>query len=191
MMTSPLYGSTAAACAGFLCAAVLAVSSEQERVGVDLAPLMRRNAEAHLELAEVQLEIRLDANKRAPNAFTAKEIDRSRGHVEVAREQLRLAMMASDGDAADLHVSYAQSEANVTGGIYQRALKATEADPSAFSQLKLRELRLEAEVAQLRLAIWSNPGTSTLSIIDHMHWQIEQISEEVVDLQERVGRLSE
>lgn len=109
-------------------------------------------------------------------------------NVAVAKEQLRL-VKVPDGDAIQLHLKYAQEMASAAAGDYQRAFKAKAAFDGAYSDLQIRELRLKAEVAQLRLAIWSNPGINLLSLLDHMHWQIERVSEEVLDLQKRVEKL--
>ena len=108
-------------------------------------------------------------------------------HVAVAREQLRLATEPG-GDAIELHVTHAQSEAGIATDAYQRALKAVEADPSLYNDLQIKNFALEAEVAKLRLAVWANPGTNTLSLLDHMHWQIQRVSEELLDLQQRVDK---
>ena len=54
---------------------------------------------------------------------------------------------------------------------------------------EMAELRLKSEIAKLRLEIWSHPGTNVLSLMDHMHWQLERVSEEVLDLQRRVDKL--
>ncbi|HIE99484.1 MAG TPA: hypothetical protein EYG03_12055 [Planctomycetes bacterium] len=59
------------------------------------------------------------------------------------------------------------------------------------SELLIKEFRLKAEVAELRMAIWNNPETNVLSLLDHMHWQLERVSEEVLDLQKRVDKLEE
>lgn len=152
--------------------------------------LMRRYAEKYLKLTEVQLELRLEANRKSPKVYPANEISRYRMNVEVARERLRL-VTAPDSDTIELHFKYAQEKAKVAEELYQNALKAKAKSPSAFSELKIRELQLKAEVAQLRLDIWSSPGADVLSILDHMHWQIERVSEEVLDLQRRVDKLSE
>ena len=152
------------------------------------AVLTRRYAEAYLKLAEVQLELQLNATRTSPEAFSEREIDRSRMNVAVAREQLRL-VSTPKRDAIQLHLKHAQEQASVADGDYQRALKAQASFVGTYSDLTMKEFQLKAEVAQLRLAIWSNPGTNVLSLLDHMHWQLERVSEEVLDLQKRVDKL--
>lgn len=175
---------------GFLFATILPGLGNQE-VQEDLAATLARSfGEANLELAEVELEIRLTANERAPGAFTQRQIDRSRMKVEMTKEQLRLATIVPKGDATQLHLRHAELEAGLAAGIYERALKANKDRPGVYNELQIKRLRLKAEVTQLRLAIWLNPGTNTLSILDHMHWQIERMSEELVELQDRVDKLS-
>jgi hypothetical protein len=71
---------------------------------------------------------------------------------------------------------------------YQKFLKAREAklaDPILYNKHELNELRLKAELAKLRFAIWSEPESNMLSIFDQVHWQLERLSEEVLELQRR------
>ena len=179
---------TTAALVYVVCAAGLPGVTQEQNAEILRAQQTRRYAEAYLELAEVQLEMLLNANRKLARTYSKREINRARVNVAVAKEQLRL-VTEPEGDAIQLHLKYAQEMAGVAAADYQRALKAKAALDGAYSDLQIQELQLKSEVAQLRLAIWSNPGTNVLSLLDHMHWQIERVSEEVLDLQKRVKKL--
>lgn len=161
----------------------------QDEVAGDGPPnMMKRYAEAYLKLAEVQLERRLEANEASPGLFSKRQLDRGRLNIEIAREQLRLASVPA-GDAVELHVKRAQEAATVAEADYQKALKAVKITPRAYTPLQVEEFRLKSEVAHLRLAVWGNPNVSVFSMMDHVHWQLERLSEEVIELQSRVDKL--
>lgn len=187
-MSSRMYRFTVVLLACVTCAMVVPGATDDKDASELSMFLTRRYAETYLELAEVQLEKRLNANKKVPGVYSKREIDRSRMNVAVAKEQLLL-VTAPEGDAILLHAKHAQEQAIVTDADYQRALKANAVFAGTYSELLIKELRLEAEVAELRVAIWSNPKTNVLSLLDHMHWQLERVSEEVLDLQKRVNKL--
>lgn len=149
-----------------------------------------RHAEARLELAKVQLKMLQQNNKESPGAISQAEIERAEMNIAVAREQLKLAKTPS-ADATQLHLKRAEQQAKFAKDQYENAQKAKASFAESFSDLKLEEYRLKAEVAQLRLEMWKHPQTNMLSLLDHMHWQLERVSEELVALQKRVDQLGQ
>ena len=188
-MNTRLFCLSVAALVCVVCSTVLPGVARDQTSEDPTPALTRQYAESYLKLAELQLHIRRDANRKLPNLFSTAEIERYEMNVKVAKEQLRL-VIGYRGDAIELHLNYAQGKASVAEADYQRALKAQDTlTPPIYGELQIKEFQLKAEVARLRLAVWSNPGTSVLSLLDHVHWQIERVSEEVLDLQKRVDKL--
>ncbi len=155
-------------------------------------PIRLRYAQLNLELAETQLERRLEQNEKMPNVqpVSPYEIRRYEMNVEVAKKQLAAAKHGAD--AVEVHLQRAKEQMQVAKEEYQNFLKAREAkaaDPILYNKHELNELRLKAELAKLRFAIWSEPESNMLSIFDQVHWQLERLSEEVLELQRRFETL--
>ncbi len=151
-------------------------------------PLVRY-ARAYLELAQVELQLAEQSNREVPGTHSVSFIARKENRVEVAKEQLRVALLGTiEGDASQIHLRYAEECARLAKRDYQRALEMKNRK-QVYSDLQLQLLRLKAEVAEFRVALWSNPQ-NVLSALDHVHWQLERVSEEVVDLQLRLDELA-
>lgn len=151
--------------------------------------IRQSQAKAWLQLAELQLEARLAANKKIPNLYTEKELRRYRTNVNVAKS--RLALVQKNGDVVELYRQLAREQAKVARTDYEESIKANTLKAGTYAryETEIEELRLKAEIAELRLAMWEQPEANLLSIMDHVHWQLEQLSEEVLELQKRFEQL--
>ncbi len=151
-------------------------------------PLVRY-ARAYLELAEVELRLAEESNRQIPGTHPRSSIARKENHVAVAKEQLRVAELGDkNGDASQVHLRYAEERARIAKRDYQQALEMKNRK-QVYSDLQLQRLRLKAEVAEFRVALWSDPD-NVLSALDHVHWQVERLSEEVIDLQMQLDELA-
>lgn len=144
-----------------------------------------RYAEVKLELAKVELQLLLDANKKMP-VISQPLIERKRANIRVAEELVRAARRTSEsGDATQIHLVDAKEESDLAKRRYMKALELKDREV-VYSDLEMKQLQLLAESAQLRLEIWNDPR-QTLSLIQHMQWQIERLSEEVLDLRKAMA----
>lgn len=149
--------------------------------------IRERHAALCLELAEIQLEKRLELNRRMPDLFTEEELRRYRMNVNVAKRHL--VAVHRDGDALEIHLQHAREQADVAQAKYRDAMKAVEKMPNVYSKYEMAEFRLQAEIAKLRMEIFEHPENNVLSMMDHVHWQLERVSEEVLELQRRIDKL--
>lgn len=161
--------------------------SSAEIASAEHENVRQRHAAACLELAELQLKKRLEANQRMPGLFPDKELHRYQVNVEVAKRHFAAVQLAED--AVDVHLQHASEQAKLAESDLSQALATNQAEPGTYSDYEISELRLKAEIANLRLIIWSHPKTNVLSVVDHLHWQLERVSEELIELQRRVDRL--
>ena len=174
------------------CAMWVAIRTEFTQASKQLAAeapdqIRVRHAEACLELAELQWQSRLAQNRRVPNTFHEKELRRYEMNVAVARE--RLAAAKTKGDVIGIQLEHAKQKAEVATADYEEAKAVRQSTPDMYSDQEMDELRLKAEIAQTRYAIWNHSKANLVSLMDHMHWQLEQVSEEVLEIQRRVEKL--
>ncbi len=144
-------------------------------------------AKAYRDLAKVELQVALEVRKEFPAQFSQFDIQRKRNKVALAEELLRLAEIpAAERKSSAVPLKYATEKAALATSEYEAALKK----PDEYSVLRLEQLRLTARVADLRLQLWNYP-TGIGSLFEQMRWQMERLSEEIVDLQQRVEELEQ
>ena len=181
---------------GGLCLVGLLPSAEPPNVGLSESVVAAsddvgvRYAKACLDLAQVELQLMEDANDKLERTFSQAELEQKRANVRVAEEYFYNTLKLVEGRSAteSIFLSQAREQAELAKRRYQRALETRHRD-LIYSDLKLEKLRLEAEVAQLRLEVWSDPK-NLLSMIEQLHWRVEQMSQEIVELQARVDDVS-
>jgi hypothetical protein len=138
-----------------------------------------RYAQACLDLARLELSVALQAE----SSYSTAALNRLRNNVKVADERLRVVKLPpSEVDAIPVHLRYAQEKARLVKSTYLQAL--ANKTKNAFSETQLEQLRLRAEVAESRLALWNYPA-QTLSFLDHIHWEMDRLGEAIIDLQQR------
>ena len=140
-----------------------------------------------VQIAEVDLQIANESNRKSPGSFPGQTIQRLQTNVDVARK-LRERATLGYGDMPEAHVLFAEARAQLSEHNYRSAIKARELDPNSVGELKLEKIRLAAELARLRLEMWKHPE-SLSSLVDHMQWEIDQLSQEILELHRRVERL--
>jgi len=161
--------------------------SSPEASGTDRNRLRVRYAEASVELAQIEVQLRQEANRRTPNTYTPSQLEHCEANVQLAKEQLRLAQQpaSADADFVSVYLLQAENRARNARQTYTDALESNRLDP-AYSALKLRRLELEAERSQLRLAMWQDPSNT---LLEHIHWELDRVSEELLALEQKVDRL--
>lgn len=143
-----------------------------------------RYAQACLDLATVEYEAAMEAE----SSHSPAALQRLANSIKVAEEQLRVAKLPrSESDTVPVHLRYAEEKAKLAKRTYLGALERNKKRSGTYSELHLEQLRLKAEVAESRLAVWSNPA-QILTYLDHIHWEIDRLGEAIIDLQQRQDR---
>lgn len=140
-----------------------------------------------VQLAEVEVKAAAELNRKTPNAVAQQTMDRLRTNAAVAR-QLHERATRGYADMPEAHVLYADARAQLAESDYRSAVKLRERNPNSMPELKLERIRLSAELANLRVEMWKHPESLT-SLVDQMQWEIDQMSQEILDLHKRVERL--
>jgi len=165
-------------------ALVLTSGSETE----DSASFQIQYHQALVELAELEYQTAMESNRKAAGAIAGWNLDRLKKNVMLSKKLLENAMRDAGDDMSTLHIVHAKELAKMAASDYRTALESKRLNPSAISAYRLEKTRLTAEIARLRVEMWKEP-TSVSSLVDHMHWEIDRLSRDVLDLQQRLERL--
>lgn len=152
--------------------------------GEDLAKLQRQIAETSLKLAENELQVLVEANKRLPNTFPKAAVERAQQIVEVAKA--RAGEVGKDADA-DAHANYlglTAAEMTVAETQYKAALAATQQIKNAVPPLELQRLALTANLTKLRHERAKLAGSVPALVL--LSWQLEDLREQVRNLSRQV-----
>lgn len=141
-------------------------------------------AQASLDLANIELRKFLEENQRARGAVPGLVLDRARMNVHVAETQLAQVLSPSPTAKMSVHVRYAEERAKLAQLEYEKARELRNRRPDTFSELEIQRLKLVADTTRLRLAMWQNP-VYLPSLLDQMQWQIDRLSEEIVEINRR------
>jgi len=164
---------------------VLAGASQQRQQGNPAEEQVSvRYARASLELARIELQKHLEQEKKVPRGIPAIVIERSRMNVKVAEAQLEQALLPATSGTIHVQVRYAEERVKIAELEYEQAKKARLLNPNAVLELEVERLGLVAETARLRLAMWRDP-VYLPSLLDQMQWQLDRLSEEIIDLNKR------
>ncbi len=164
---------------------VIAGAAQQQRSTVSEEPIAVRYARASLELAKIELKKLVEQNKKVPRAVPAILVERAKMNVKVAEAQLEQAVGPSAAGTANVHIRYAEERVRVAELEFEKAKEARRRNPDAVIELEVERLGLVAETARLRLAMWRDP-VYLPSLLDQMQWQLDRLSEEIIELNKRV-----
>ncbi|MDA0255203.1 MAG: hypothetical protein O3C39_08955 [Planctomycetota bacterium] len=149
------------------------------------ADLRIRYALARLRLAELDLERALAANQQVKGAIGEREIARLRDHirllerqVEITREQPRTAARQATIAAAELALDTAVAD-------LEAARRANQRVKGSVSGINIERLETRVELAEIRVELCRNPAYE-LSLLDEMQWNIDQLTDQMIDLRQRV-----
>lgn len=162
--------------------AVAGPQATQEPAG---EPVSVRYSRSCLKLAGIELQQLLDQNHKAPGVIPDMVLERARMNVKVAQAQLEHALAPTSAGTAAVQVRYAEERVKLAEIELEKAKRVRRHDPDAMSELELERLSLVAEVARLRLAMWRDP-VYLPSLLDQMQWQLDRLSEEVIEISKKV-----
>jgi hypothetical protein len=134
-------------------------------------------SQACLDLARFELK----SGEAIQSSLSIGAIERRRIAVKVAEERLKVAMsQEAESDTSQVRLRFVEESARKARQDYLRAL-----DSKTFSSSQIEHLRLKSEVAQRRFEVMQNP-VHLMSIMDHMHWEIERLNDAVTALELKV-----
>jgi hypothetical protein len=145
------------------------------------------HAQACVRLAEAELQISQEMNLMATDTVPQIRIDWLQANLDFARKQLEVAQQYEYGAAVPLQLVYAEKSVALAERELEEAVFVNKGMPSRISQLNVERLRAKAEIAALRLKMWRS-DRYVHSLIDQMQWQIDRLTEQIIDLNHRVGK---
>jgi hypothetical protein len=167
-------------------------SQTQDQVPSAEAPQIHlhvSHAQACVRLAEAELQMSQEMNLMAADTVPQIRLEWLQANLEFARKQLEVAQQYEYGAALPLQLVYAEKSAALAERELEEAVYVNKSLPSRISQLNVERLRAKAEIASLRLKMWRS-DRYVHSLIDQMQWQIDRLTEQVIDLNHRVGKNS-
>jgi hypothetical protein len=165
-------------------ALVLTSGSETE----DVASPQIQYHQALVQLAELEYDAALDSNRRVSGTFGKRYLERLQVNIRLSQRLLENAKRDAGEDMSTLHVLHAEEWARIADKDYRSALKARESNPQLISKYRVEKARLNAEITKLRVELWKEPKHIS-SLVDHMHWEIDRMSRNILDFQQRLERL--
>ena len=135
-------------------------------------------AQSCLDLAKFELK----SAEEIESSLSFNALERRRLAVKIAEERLRVAKLpAGENDTVSLHLRFTEEKAKKARSDYLRAVAS-----KAFTASQIEHMRLKAEVAKRQFAVMSNP-IHLMSMLDHMHWEIDRLNEAVIALELRIA----
>lgn len=144
-----------------------------------------RFARAHLVLAKADLKRALELNKRFPNSVPLAALENYRKHVAIDEELLQQALEGSDGHVHKIYMRAAEISEQIAKDDLSRKRKTLKDFPSEMSELDVERAEAVLAVAQLNRMRTAKQEAS-LSSLEYLQWQIEQLRHELLELRVRV-----
>jgi hypothetical protein len=148
----------------------------------ELGKIQRQIADVSLKLAETDLQVLVDANRKLPNTFPRSAVERLQQVVAVAKQ--RVAQTGKDEDSHASYLALTEAEMNIADADYRTSLQANKQIKNAVPPLELERLRLTAELAMLRHDRAQH--ASKVPDILLLGWQLDDLREQVRRLGQQV-----
>lgn len=147
--------------------------------------LQVRYAQARLRLAKLDLERAIAVNAVSKDAVGDREVQRLRTHVEMLEHQVEIARTHPRTAARQAATAAAEAACTVARADLEAALRANQRALGTVSEINVERLRAKVDLAEVRLVMCKSPDYE-LSLLAEMEWNIEQLTDEVIDLRHRV-----
>jgi len=148
-----------------------------------------RYALVRLQLAELDLERALEANRAVPHAIGDREIQRLHNHVIVMRRQAEIARARPRTSARQATIAAVEAARESAHADLAAAVQVNQRAPGTISRVNMERLRAKADLADIRLALCRSPEFE-LSLLAELQWSIDQLTDEVVDLRHQIDAKS-
>lgn len=145
-------------------------------------------ARACLRLARAEMAAATEQDRRAPGTISPYDLQRLTWHVRFAEQNLSYAHQGAD--ESQVLAGYLELRARLAELDLRAAETLHDANPSTITPAQLERARSYAEVCRTRLAMAQDP-LSPSQQLEHVHWVVQRLSEEVVLLNERVEALEQ
>ena len=145
-------------------------------------------AQACLELAEIEVKRAESMNRRVPNIVPHLRLEGLKRNVQLAQHQLRVAESYNNDVTNLVQLAFCEATAKDALERYRIAERARNQDPKAVSAFELESLRLKAKTTNLRYRMWKE-RSYVPSMVDQMQWQINRLTEQIVELNDRIAAL--
>lgn len=142
-------------------------------------------AQARLRVAELDLARALAANGAVRDSIGSREVQRLRTHVEMLKRQVEIARSHPRTAARQAATAAAEAACADARADLDAALRANQRTPATVSDINVERLRAKVELAEVRLAMCKSPDYE-LSLLAELEWNIEQLTDEVIDLRHSV-----
>jgi len=144
---------------------------------------------AQLKLAQIELKQVQQTNARIPNVFPKAFEDRLRDHVMIKEEQLKVIQNEGRDNFVKIHKLFADTQLKMAVLELQRAQLANNASPEAVPEIEVQRLESAVEVLRLHAALADSP-LDQQSSMTFLMWQLDELSEDVLNLEMKVSMLS-
>ncbi len=150
----------------------------------DAGGIRARYARAYLHLAEVDLEIVLDMNRRISGTYPENTVQQLRNHVEIAEMKLQYELAGGEIRLHDIHLKELERAKNLAEMNLANAIAINKSLAGTIDELEIKRLRLAAEVAKLAIDKGRDPA-SVSTPYTHLQWQLNQMQSELLWLHVR------
>ncbi len=147
--------------------------------------LLIRLADARLRLAQADLDHALDRNRQVPGNVSNLELKKLKTNIEVAKKQLAVSKELSYGTAYPNQLVAAQAAAELAEQALRSSLKSNEAIPGTIPLSLVNRRKINVELTKIRVELWKDPGAYIPSMMHEMQWQIDRLTEQVIELNQR------
>ncbi len=149
-----------------------------------------RYARACSELAQADLDIVLDVNKRIGGAYPESTVQRLQNQVEITKAKLQYELGSNENKKLhDIHLGELEEARKLAELNLASAIVVNKRLAGTVSELEIRRLRLAAKVARLAVARGRDPAAASTPHA-HLQWQLDQMQSELLWLQIRTDKLA-
>ncbi|MCF7962161.1 MAG: hypothetical protein K9M08_15600 [Pirellula sp.] len=146
-----------------------------------------RLARAHVKLAKMDLRRAQEANERIQNLYSAEYLEMLKLHIAIDEAELEQCLKGEDDDLHKACVRSAEASLTVAEANLRRTRAFYQLMPTTGSDLAAERAGLVAELAKLNLER-ANGLTNLESVLTHLHWQIDELRHQVLELQMKAAQ---
>ncbi len=162
-------------------------SQELQQESAKLSPreLVILYTKTKMDLAKVELDWLLE---KSAGVIPAPRVERQKSDLAVAKEQYNQAMLASSGGLEKVRLCHAAEKVRLAK--LQLTAGKNLREKNALSELGLKRLQLQYELAELNLAMLQNPE-NYVTLIEALQGQIDRMGQELVAIDLRLTKLED
>jgi hypothetical protein len=168
-------------------------ASDDEMSEADLLKAFRRlevqSAQAYVKLTELDLQKITQMNEKMSGVYSTSEVDNLKLTVDIARERVRVAQEAVDGNKESSLVGIAALRMRNAQQVYERALNANKRLATAYGQIDLERLRVAVDSARVDLDKAKVVARMNSPLTD-LHLELDELREEVRQLRYRITAIT-